>query len=156
LQKGDTFGEFTLFNQLPRTHNAEALGDTQILQMSDKQFHQCCAKYPALQQFIIRSMGLKLHIVLERLDDLQRLPTYVRLAKILQLHADENSKVNLKQKELADLLGVTLLSCHKALQKLKELDLIEKSYGGVLIKDANKFTHWLHQVSSLQQIQFNT
>ncbi|WP_371196252.1 Crp/Fnr family transcriptional regulator [Glaciecola sp. SC05] len=152
LQRADTFGEFTLFNHLPRTHHAQALGDTQLIQMSLAQFNRCAAAHPELYSFLLRSMGLKLHLALERLDDLLRLPTYIRLAKILQEYADPSGKVSLKQSDLSELLGVTVLSSHRALHKLRALGLVKTVYGGVIIHQQAEFNVWLEQQLSLGKI----
>ena len=152
LSRADTFGEFTLFNNLPRTHHAMAIGETKVIQMSQSQFNQCTRGTPELSAFLLRSMGLKLHIALEHLDDIQRLPTFIRLAKLLLRHTDKQGRVALRQKDLADQLGITVLSCHKSIKKLAELALIETSYGGIKIKNVQGFTLWLKEKMSLGQL----
>lgn len=54
LLKADTFGEFTLFNNLPRTHHALAIGDTKVIQMSTSQFNQCVKEHPELSIFFTK------------------------------------------------------------------------------------------------------
>ena len=149
LSKADTFGEFTLFNNLPRTHHAMAVGDTKVIQMSASQFSQCIKEHPDLSAFLLSSMGLKLHIALERLDDIQRLPTYIRLAKILLHNVDSQGRVALRQKDLAEQLGITVLSCHKAIIKLAGLSLVATSYGAINIKNVADFTLWLDDKMTL-------
>lgn len=152
LSKADTFGEFTLFNNLPRTHHAMAVGATKVIQMSASQFSQCSKGTPELSAFLLSSMGLKLHIALERLDDIQRLPTYIRLAKVLLQHTDKQGQVVLRQKDLAEQLGITVLCCHKSIKKLATLSLIETFYGAIHIKNMTDFTQWLEEKMSLGQL----
>lgn len=152
LSKADTFGEFTLFNHLPRTHHAMAVGETKVIQMSSNQFAQCSNESPELNTFLLSSMGLKLHITLERLDDIQRLPTYIRLAKLLLLHTDNQGRVAMRQKDLAEQLGVTVLSCHKAINKLSDLSFIQRFYGAIQIKSVTDLTLWLDEKMSLGQL----
>ena len=152
LLKGDTFGEFTLFNNLPRTHHAMALGECKLIQMSEHQFDKCTQDTPELSKFLLRSMSLKLHMALEKLDDIQRLPTYIRLAKLLLQHADPHGIVRLRQKDIAEQLGVTVLSSHKAIKKLAGLLLIRSSYGAIVINQSAQFKQWVQQQMSLGQI----
>lgn len=153
LSRADTFGEFTLFNNLPRTHHAMAIGETKVIQMSQSQFNQCTRVSPELSAFLLRSMGLKLHIALERLDDMQRLPTYIRLAKLLLQHTDRQGRVALRQKDLAEQLGITVLSCHKSIKKLAELLFVETSYGAIKINNVTDLKLWLKEKMSLGQLR---
>jgi CRP/FNR family cyclic AMP-dependent transcriptional regulator len=152
LSKADTFGEFTLFNNLPRTHHAMAITETKVVQMSVSQFNQCTTQCPELSVFLLSSMSLKLHITLERLDDIQRLPTYIRLAKLLLQHTDKQGRVAMRQKDLADQLGITVLSCHQSIKKLAELALVKTSYGAINIKNVPGLTLWLKQKMSLGRL----
>jgi CRP/FNR family cyclic AMP-dependent transcriptional regulator len=152
LLKGDTFGEFTLFNNLPRTHHAMALGECKLIQMTENQFDKCTQDTPELSKFLLRSMSLKLHMALEKLDDIQRLPTFIRLAKLLLQYADPHGIVKLSQKDIAEQLGVTVLSSHKAIKKLAGLLLIKSSYGAIVINQSAQFKQWVQQQMSLGQI----
>jgi CRP/FNR family cyclic AMP-dependent transcriptional regulator len=151
LEKGETFGEFTLFANLPRTHNAEAVTDTQIIQMSIKQYNAFILEHPQAEKMLLGSLANKLHTALERLDDIQRLPTYSRLAKLLfQLgQRQQSTHLEIKQNQCAQLLGVTILSAHKALQKLQSLGLIKTAYGAIYIQDMAEMEAWLQQNSSI-------
>jgi CRP/FNR family cyclic AMP-dependent transcriptional regulator len=107
---------------------------------------------PELSAYLLSSMGLKLHIALERLDDIQRLPTYIRLAKILLQNTDKQGHVDLRQKDLAEQLGITVLSCHKSIKKLAALTLLTTSYGAIHINNITDFTLWLEEKMSLGQL----
>ena len=152
LSKADTFGEFTLFNNLPRTHHAMAITETKVIQMSASQFNQCAKECPELSAFLLGSMGLKLHIALEHLDDIQRLPTHIRLAKLLLQHTDKQGRVLLRQKDLADQMGISVLSCHQSIKKLVDLSLVETSYGAIIIKNVQGLTLWLKEKMRLGQL----
>jgi CRP/FNR family cyclic AMP-dependent transcriptional regulator len=110
-----------------------ALSRCKLIQMSENQFDQCAQESPRLSKFLLRLMSLKLHITLEKLDDIQRLSTYIRLAKLLLQHADQHGSVKLRQKDIAEQLSVTVLSSHKAIKKLAGLLLIKLSYGAIVI-----------------------
>ena len=115
-------------------------------------YNQCTTQHPELSVFLLSSMSLKLHITLERLDDIQRLPTYIRLAKLLLQHTDKQGRVALRQKDLADQLGIKVLSCHQSIKKLAELALIKTSYGAINFKNVPSLTLWLKQKMSLGRL----
>ncbi len=135
LHPGATFGEATLFNHVNRTHNATAGEDCSVIQMNKSQFNACAQHEPFLIPFLLRSISAKLNFALEQLDDITRLPSHVRLAKLLLTHCDEDGLVLLNQSEVADLLNLTVLSCHKALKKLAHDALVRTSYRKIHIVD---------------------
>jgi CRP-like cAMP-binding protein len=151
FEKGETFGEFTLYANLPRTHNTEAMNTTQVIQMTVSQYNSFISDYPQVEKILLSSLASKLHQTLENLDDVLRLPTHTRLAKILfKLAKQQNIQtLNIKQNQCAQLLGVTVLSAHKALKKLQKEQLIETAYGIINLKDMDVLQGWLLQQSSL-------
>ena len=151
LRRGDTFGEFTLYASLARTHHAQALTQCKILQISEPAFRSLTKQHTVISEFITRSLAIKLHTALERLDDIQRLPTHVQLAKLIyQSHlTSKRAFISLRQSDYAERLGVTVLTAHKALTKLYELQLIEKRYGGVAIISIGRLESFLKDSSSL-------
>jgi CRP/FNR family cyclic AMP-dependent transcriptional regulator len=155
LQKGDTFGEFTLFADLPRTHNAQALTDCEIYHISETSFHKLSSEHPDILSFLLGSLAVKLHVTLERLDDVLRLPTHVQLAKLLYQAClfNNNNVIKMRQSDCAERLGVTVLSAHKAIKKLIALNLISTSYGAICIEDKGAMAEWLENNLSLLPIQ---
>jgi CRP-like cAMP-binding protein len=151
LRRGDTFGEFTVYASLARTHHAQALNDCQILQIPERSYHQLTAQHQDVGDFITRSLAIKLHAALERLDDIRRLPTHVQLAKLIyQHHISSNPQIiPLRQSDYAERLGVTVLTAHKALSKLCDEQLIEKCYGGVKVTDGSALQAYLEDNTSL-------
>ena len=157
LERGDTFGEFTLYASLARTHHAQAMSDCTVLQINESRFRQLEAAHPEVGVFLTRNLAIKLHATLERLDDILRLPTHVQLAKLIyqtnvaQANSAQNSAaaVQLRQSDYAERLGVTVLTAHKALNKLVSLSLIRKRYGKVEIIDKAVMSKWLSDNMSL-------
>lgn len=151
LRKGDTFGEFTLYASLARTHHAQALTECKIIQVPEPAFRSLISQHPAISEFITRSLAIKLHAALERLDDIRRLPTHVQLAKLIYQSYLTSQQVfmPLRQSDYAERLGVTVLTAHKSLTKLYDLQLIEKRYGGVAITCVERLECFLKKNSSL-------
>ena len=154
LEVGETFGEFTLFAKLPRTHNAEALGKSDVLQLSADEFSLASNNIPDLNHVLLASLATKLHESLEMMDDIRRLPLPVRLAKTLRTisKARQSNNIVIRQSDLADVNGVTVLSCHKALKTLASLGLITLAYGRIHIMDADAFSKWIEDNSELSLI----
>ena len=153
LDIGETFGEFTLFADLPRTHCAEAVGDTHVIQVSREQFSLLSIQQPDLNTVLLSTLAIKLHDSLELLDDIRRLPLQVRAAKtLLTLTNQTSSSLSITQNELADVLGVTVLSVHKALKSLSALGFVRLGYGSIAITEIEALTHWVSQQSSLNII----
>lgn len=155
LVSGETFGEFTLFADLPRTHNAEAVGDTQVIQVTRQQFNALSQRLPDLTAALLSTLAIKLHDSLELLDDIRRLALPVRVAKsILAIQNQHPSKLTLTmtQNQLSEILGVTVLSVHKALKNLVDNELITLGYGTITIDQLTKLKSWVKQASSLSQV----
>jgi CRP/FNR family cyclic AMP-dependent transcriptional regulator len=96
-------------------------------------------------------------MALEMMDDHRRLPTHVRLAKLLynQCTQPTLNTINMRQSDCAELLAVTLLSSHKALSKLTMLNLVSTSYGAILVHDKLQLEQWLNDHLSLLPVQQN-
>lgn len=154
LEKADTFGEFTLFANLPRTHNAEALNTTKVIQMTVMQYHRFVAAHPDVEKMLLQSLARQLHQALEILDDTRRLPTHARLAKMLYLFSQQqqSTRLQINQKQCAQQLGVTVLSAHKALKKLKHAGLINTAYGVITIIEIPVLYRWLQAQSSILMV----
>jgi len=88
---------------------------------------------------------------LELMDDHRRLPTHVRLAKLLYKRCHQNgiNSIKLRQQDCAELLAVTVLSLHKALHKLTEIGLVSTSYGAIIVLDKITLEYWLNEHLSL-------
>lgn len=146
LGPGQSFGEFTIFTELPRTHDVTAAGDTEIYQMSAARFIRLYDNEPELSRALLKTALIRSHILLEMLDAIRRLPITERTAKILRSmsHTAGNpSLLECRQSELAYTLGVSRISLNKALKRLAELDLIKLGYGQIRIPDPAYFSDWV-------------
>lgn len=154
LEQGETFGEFTLFAGLPRTHHAEAHGMVEIIQLTAPQYQKCSTQFPELTSFMLSSLAIRLHTSLEILDDMRRLSLPVRTAKLLLSEAEkqQSNSVRIRRSDLADILGVTLLSAHKAIGMLVKSGYITQSYGSLNIRDRSKMLEWISSHSNIRPI----
>ena len=68
LGPGHCFGEMTLFGDLPRTHDAVAVGATVIDQVSPAAYERFAEANPPLTRAILAMMARRLHVLLEFAD----------------------------------------------------------------------------------------
>lgn len=141
---GQCFGEFTLFAALPRTHDATAVGDAAIDQLSRKSFMQLFNKEPELANALLTISLRRTHSLLEFVDDMRRLPLPVRVAKIF-LNNSESTELNVLQEEIAFTLGVSRVSMGKVLKKLELAGLIKRGYGRIRITDRDLLAKWVRE-----------
>jgi CRP/FNR family cyclic AMP-dependent transcriptional regulator len=115
-EPGTWFGDIALFDGLPRTHDADAHGDTTLLVVSKHDFKELLAQHVALYDALLRLNCRRLRLMFDQFEDLNTRPLQARLAKQLLLLArsygvvqgDEiRIKLALAQEDLAQLLGAS-------------------------------------------------
>ena len=156
LGPDQAFGEFTVLADLPRTHDAIALGSTTVDQVSRQAFERLAASRPELIRILAAATARRLHAVLELLDDLRRLPLPVLTAKLLLTMLQQSSlpgTVECNQTDLADTLGVSRVSIGKALKHLEAANLIEKRYRRILVADVRLLQSWIAERDYLFRLE---
>lgn len=151
LGPGESFGEFTLFTELPRTHDVSAAEESEIYQVSSKKFLALCSQQPQILEALLKSSLVRNHILLEMLDAMRRLPLLERTAKTLlslSYTSGSDTLIKCKQSDLAFALGVSRVTLGKVLKHLSELGLIEIAYGKIQFPDRAKLEKWLEQQST--------
>ena len=146
LGPGHCFGEFTLFTQLNRTHDITAIGKTSVLQLSESRFMQCYRELPDIPKALMTSTLYRLHILLESMDALRRLPVEQKVAKMLVIMSYSSGQpktVPLCHEELANTLGMSRVSVGKALKSLAQRGLIQLGYRQIVLPDRIQLQHWL-------------
>ena len=150
---GQSFGEFTLFGDLPRTHDATAVGATIIDYLDHACVDRLLREAPELWRMLMVATTKRLHDALELLDDFRRLPLPALAAKLLltlpRSEADP-AQVACNQADLAFTLGVSRVSIGKALAQLQRAGLLALGYRAITIPDRAALQSWLakHRVLS--------
>jgi CRP-like cAMP-binding protein len=153
LGPGHCFGEMTLFGDLPRTHDAVAMGATVIDHVSPAAYQRFAAAHPALDRAIMSMMARRLHVLLEFADDLRRLPLKVQLAKLLLSMAQAaESRADATHEELAAILGVSRVAIGTALRTLEREGLVKRRYGTVEVPDRAALRSWIAERTMLAPI----
>lgn len=160
LGPGQSFGEFTLFGNLPRTHDATAIEETIVDQVSKDAFTAFTQRYPEVIMSMLVATTKRLHAVVEFAEDLRRLPSDVHVGKILLSLGKGNSPdaanraqdVRINQTQLGQALGLTRVSVNAALAKLEARDLIRRGYGRIQIVSPIALQAWVREQSPVEPI----
>lgn len=116
VEPGSWFGDIALFDGLPRTHDANAHGDTTLLVVRKPDFRELLAQHTELYEALLRLNCRRLRMMYSIFEDLNTKPLAARLAKQILLLArsygvaqgDEiRIGLQLAQEDLAQLLGAS-------------------------------------------------
>ena len=115
-EPGTWFGDIALFDGLPRTHDADAHGQTTLLVVRKPDFKALLALHVELYDALLRLNCRRLRLMFDQFEDLNTRPLQARLAKQILLLArsygiaqGEEIRVGLAlaQEDLAQLLGAS-------------------------------------------------
>lgn len=143
---GQTFGEFTLFAVLPRTHDATASGPARINQISAAAFNRLYEAEPDISRALLTTTLIRTHRLLEMMDAMRRLPMRERVAKVLftlMQTVGGSETFECRQSDLAFTLGVSRMPLSTALKQLAQLGLIETGYGQIRLPNAIRMRAWV-------------
>ena len=115
-EPGTWFGDISLFDGLPHTHDANAHGETTLLMVRKADFHALLAQHVELYDALLRLNCRRLRLMFDVIEDLNTLPLAARLAKQILLLArsygvpqGEEIRIGLAlaQEDLAQMLGAS-------------------------------------------------
>lgn len=116
VEPGTWFGDIALFDGLPRTHDANAHGETTLLAVRKGDFRDLLSQHVELYDALLRLQCRRLRLMFDVFEDLNTRPLAARLAKQLLLLArsygvpqGEEIRIGLQlaQEDLAQLLGAS-------------------------------------------------
>jgi len=116
VEPGTWFGDIALFDGLPRTHDANAHGETTLLVVRKADFKELLAQHVELYDALLRLNCRRLRLLFDVVEDLNTRPLASRLAKQILLLArsygveqGEEVRIGLQlaQEDLAQLLGAS-------------------------------------------------
>ncbi|MEW6705514.1 MAG: Crp/Fnr family transcriptional regulator [Pseudomonadota bacterium] len=116
VEPGTWFGDIALFDGLPRTHDANAHGETTLLVVRKPDFRELLAQHTELYEALLRLNCRRLRMMYSVFEDLNTKPLAARLAKQILLLArsygiaqGEEIRIGLQlaQEDLAQLLGAS-------------------------------------------------
>ncbi|GGX65728.1 Crp/Fnr family transcriptional regulator [Litorimonas cladophorae] len=143
---GQSFGEFTLFAGLPRTHDIIAQGETEVWQLPGERFLRLRETRPDLMEALIKTALVRSHVLLEMIEAMRSLPVLERVAKVLVIlmtTAGQTSQFYTRQSDLAVTLGLSRTSLSKALGRLEADGLVTRGYGQIRLPDRDRLITWI-------------
>lgn len=143
LETGNWFGEISLLDRQPRTHDATALADSELLALPGRAFDRLM-KRPAFAQALCRMLAARVRSLYGMVEDATLRSTRARVARRLLLLARGDATqarelrphVPVSQEALAMMLGVSRQTLSKELQGLVREGAIHLGYGRIEIASA--------------------
>lgn len=144
FEAGGWWGEISMFDGLPRTHDAHAIGDTEIVLLPQQRFQALLQQRPDLYPHFVRMLCRKLRLAFSHIDDLAFLPLPERLAKQLltlaDIHGEDTGsgrriRLHLPQEDLGRMLGASRQSVSKILKRFEAQGWIAVAYGQITVCD---------------------
>lgn len=156
---GQSFGEHTLFADLPRINDVSAVGNTEIDQIAGPAFMRLFSEIPELGPALLKISLSRTYYLLERLDDMRRLALHVRLAKLLSSFGPDSAPaqtsldIPCRQSELAFMLGVSRVALGKAVKRLEKAGLICQGYRQIKLLDLYALQSWIAKESKVAPLK---
>lgn len=140
LEAGNWFGEISLIDGQPRTHDATAVADTELLALARPAFDRMMQR-PPFALAVCRLLAGRVRSLYGMVEDATLRSTRARVARRLLLLArgdatqarDPRPVVPVSQEALAMMLGVSRQTLSKELQGLAKEGAIELGYGRIAI-----------------------
>lgn len=143
LLAGDAYGEFTVFADLPRAYDAEAVGVTRVRLIPAAALERLMDNMPQLRRHILQHITRQLFRALTLLDDERQLSLDQRIAKALCARTGgDGDNVGITQQALAEDMAVSRVGLGKALNKLIDAGLVATGYRKLTICDHAGLDAW--------------
>ena len=135
------FGEISLFDGQPRTHDAFAEGPTVLLHVPQNALNALLERQPAYWRDFALLMSQKLRLAFIALEQISLLPAAPRLAQRLLMMADNYGEgdprrvIHLAQEQLALMLAISRQTTNQILKDLQAQGIVRLTYGEIEIVD---------------------
>ena len=145
FEASNWFGELSIFDGMPRTHDGHAIGATVLLFHAKTDFKRLLARHPIIYERFARMLSLRLRATFDLVEEAAVASLPQRLARrLLELAQIEPSAMNavtiprgrevpLTQEELGHLLGKSRQSIAKQLRLWEQQGYVQTNYGRVFI-----------------------
>lgn len=135
------FGEISLFDRQPRTHDAFAEGASTLLLVPQAELLALLERQPQYWRDFALLMSHKLRLAFIALEQMSLLPAAPRLARRLLLIAENYGEgeprrvIHLAQEQLALMLAISRQTSNQILRELESQGIVRLSYGEIEILD---------------------
>jgi CRP-like cAMP-binding protein len=144
FREGDIFGEIALLDGRPRTADATAMSDCELIVIERRDFVPFLSSQPDVMLKFIEILCSRLRRTSEQVQDVTFLNLPTRLAKtLLQLTEDQDGagpkrKVTITQREISQIIGRSRESTNKQLRAWAKRGWIKLERGGVSVLAPDK------------------
>ncbi|WAJ37981.1 Crp/Fnr family transcriptional regulator [Pseudomonas sp. GOM7] len=138
------FGEISLFDGLPRTHDAFAESTSTLLLLPQGELLALLERQPQHWRDFALLMSHKLRLAFLILEDMSLLPAAPRLARRLLLMAENYGEgeprrlLHLAQEQLALMLSLSRQTTNQILKELEAQGIVRLTYGEIEILDLQR------------------
>lgn len=142
IQPGNWFGEISLIDGLPRTHDAHAEETTTLLKVPKAAFEQLFLEHQDWSKHIMRLLCQRVRATFSLIDETGCLSLKGQLCKRLSLMQQgleeqqtqsQNTELSISQDALAQLIHSSRQTVNKILQGLQNDNVIALHYGKIII-----------------------
>jgi CRP-like cAMP-binding protein len=150
VEPGTWFGDIALFDGLPRTHDANAHGETTLLTVRKPDFRELLAQHTELYEALLRLNCRRLRMMYSIFEDLNTKPLAARLAKQILLLArsygiaqGEEIRIGLQlaQEDLAQLLGASRQRVNQELKGFEREGAVRVEPTRLVVLSREKLMH---------------
>jgi len=143
LRSGQFFGELSLFDDQPRSADATAVEQTELLALSREDLLRVLERRPGVAVHLLKVLSQRLRTTNETLHDARSLSLPARVAKRLldlgELHGERTAggihiPLSLGANELANMIGAAAVDVDGVLHTLRSEDILASEGGTFLIK----------------------
>lgn len=139
IREGDIFGEIALLDGHPRTANATAISECELVILERREFIPFLRSHPDAALKVMQTLCSRLRRTSEQVHDVSFLTLPIRLAKVLlQLSANTTActaapKLAFTQREIGEIVGRSRESTNKQLREWADLGWIRLEWGRITL-----------------------
>jgi len=143
ITAGGIFGEIALLDGQPRTADALAVSECELMQIDRRDFVPLLTEDPEIALRLIEILCGRIRHTSERVEDITFLDLPGRLAKTLlwlssQSDSPQTRKVSITQREIGQIIGMSRESTNKQLREWEEKKWVRLERGGVIVLEPHQ------------------
>jgi CRP/FNR family cyclic AMP-dependent transcriptional regulator len=137
IREGAIFGEIALLDGQPRTADAAAITDCELMVIERREFESLVYERPEITLKLFEVLCARLRRTTEQLEDLMFLDLQARLAKTLLRFALDpqpsrsGGRVSLTQRNISEIIGISRESVNKQLRVWEKNGWLLLKHGGI-------------------------